>query len=166
MIRDYVEQFKGIETSGPVVQFIKYGLAGGIATVVHIFVFHLVAWKVFPSLGKDDFVVVMLGLSVVEVDVASRSINSMLSNFIAFICGNFTAYILNILYVFKAGRHNRFVEIVLFYLVSGTSALVGTALMGLLIRLYGLQTTYAFVANMVSAVAINYVMRKYFIFKG
>ena len=132
----------------------------------HVVVFHLVAWKVFPSLGRDDFVVVMLGLSVVEVDVASRSINSMISNAIAFVCGNFTAYILNILYVFKAGRHNRFVEIVLFYLVSGTSALVGTALMGLLIRLYGLQTTYAFVANMVSAVAINYVMRKYFIFKG
>jgi len=43
---------------------------------------------------------------------------------------------------------------------------IGTVLMGLLIRRLHLLTTFAFGANLVSAVMINYVLRKYFIFLG
>ena len=43
---------------------------------------------------------------------------------------------------------------------------IGTSIMGFLIRYYGMQTTYAFAANIVSAVMINYAMRKFYIFKG
>lgn len=152
--------------SNALIQFIKYGISGGVATVVHIIIFHIVAWKIFPSLQKQDLVVALLGLSVTEVDVATRSINSMLANGTAFICSNLVAYLMNILWVFEPGRHNRFVEITLFYAVSGTSVAIGTALMGFLIRYFGMQTTYAFSANIVSAVMINYVMRKFIIFKG
>ncbi len=58
------------------------------------------------------------------------------------------------------------VEILFFYLVSGISTMIGTMLMGLLIRRFGLLTTYAFASNILAAVLINYVMRKYFIFLG
>ncbi len=152
--------------SSPLIQFIKYGISGGVATVVHIIIFHILAWKIFPSLQKQDLVVALLGLSVTEVDVATRSINSMLSNGTAFICSNMVAYLMNIIWVFEPGRHNRFVEISLFYVVSGTSVAIGTALMGFLIRYFGMQTTYAFSANIVSSVMINYLMRKFIIFKG
>jgi putative flippase GtrA len=54
----------------------------------------------------------------------------------------------------------------LFYLVSGVSMAIGTALMGLLIRRFHLLTTYAFGTNLVTAVMINYVMRKFVIFAG
>ena len=152
--------------SGPFVQFVKYGLSGGLATIVHITIFHLAAWKVFPSLQENDYAVAMLGLSVAEVDVATRSLNSMLSNGVAWIFSNLVAYLLNIFWVFEAGRHNRLVEIGLFYLVSGVSMGIGTGLMGFLIRYYNMQTTYAFTANLVSALFINYAMRKFVIFKG
>ena len=36
------------------IQFIKYGIAGGLATVVHMFVFFLMAWKVCPALTAKD----------------------------------------------------------------------------------------------------------------
>ena len=147
-------------------QFVKYGLAGGAATLVHIAVFHLAAWKLFPALQERDFLVVLLGLSVQEVDVASRSLNSMLANGVAFLFGNLTAYLLNIRFVFEAGRHRRSVEIGFFYLVSGVSIAAGTALMGFLIRHFGLATTVAFGANLVTALMINFLMRKYYIFKG
>ena len=50
----YIEQFKGLE-AGPLVQFIKYGISGGLATFVHIVLFHLIAWRIFPSLQENDF---------------------------------------------------------------------------------------------------------------
>jgi putative flippase GtrA len=161
----HIEQIKRRKTE-QLVQFVKYGIAGGFATFVHIIIFYLVAWKIFPSLQDNDFVVVIFGLTVIEVDVTSRSINSMLANGVAFICSTMVAYIINIFWVFKSGRHNRFVEIGLFYLVSGTSVLIGTSTMGFLISYYSLQTTFAFITNIVFAVMINYCMRKFYIFKG
>ena len=148
------------------IQFVKYGISGGLATFVHIVVFYLFAWKIFPSLQEKDFFVVLFGITVTEVNVVTRSLNSMLSNGVAFIFSNLVAYIINVFWVFRAGRHNRIVEIGLFYLVSGVSVIIGTSMMGFLIRYYDMQTTYAFTVNIVSAVMINYTMRKFFIFKG
>ena len=159
------EEFIGVR-AGPLVQFVKYGISGGFATIVGIIFFYLFAWKIFPSLQKKDLFVVVLDLTVTEVDDVTRSLNSMLSNGVAFIFSNMVAYLMNIFWVFIPGRHNRFVEMGLFYLVSGVSVIIGTSLMGFLIRYYGIQTTYAYAANIVSAVMINYGMRKFYIFKG
>lgn len=147
-------------------QFVKYSLAGGIATLVHIVVFHLVALTLFPALQESDAVVRLLGLNVPELDDATRALNSMLANGLTFIISNLSAYIMNVMWVFEPGRHRRSIEIGLFYLVSGVSLVVGTGLMGLLIRYFHLQTTIAFSANIISAVLINYAMRKFVIFKG
>lgn len=165
MAEYFVNQFKTLE-AGLFVQFIKYGACGSLATAVHIIVFHIVAWKVFPSLQENDFIIVAFGLTYQKVDVATRSVNSMLSNGLAFICSNTVAYIANIYWVFKPGRHNKLIEIGLFYLVSGISIVIGTGLMGFLIRYYAMQTTYAFSANIITAVLINYGMRKFYIFEG
>ncbi|MBF0375858.1 MAG: GtrA family protein [Desulfamplus sp.] len=165
MSKNYIEQFKGLEAT-PLIQFIKYGISGGLATFVHITIFHIAAWKIFPALQKDDLFILILGVSVAEVDVATRSFNSMYSNIVAFICSNMVAYTMNIFWVFKRGRHSRIIEIFLFYLVSGVSIFIGTTIMGFLIRYYSIQTTYAFSVNLVSSVMINYAMRKFYIFKG
>ena len=164
MIDNYFEEFKGVRTES-LVQFVKYAISGGFATFVGIIIFYLVAWKFFPSLQEKDLFVVVFDLTVTEVDDATRSLNSMLSNGVAFIFSSMVAYLINVFWVFIPGRHNRFVEICLFYLVSGVSVIIGTSLMGFLIRHYGIQTTYAFAANIVSAVMINYTLRKYYIFK-
>lgn len=153
-------------TKFSIIQFIKYGLCGGLANVVHIVVFHIAAWVIFPALEEGDLFVRFFRLIVQEIDVATRSLNSMLSNGIAFLCSNTVAYITNVLWVFKAGRHNRTVELLLFYSVAGVSILVGTGIMGLLIRLFEIRTTYAFVINVICAVLFNFAFRKYVIFKG
>jgi putative flippase GtrA len=160
-----IKQFTGRD-AGPVIQFIKYGIAGGIATLTHIVIFHLFAWKLFPALQENDSAVKYLHLSVARLDDATRSFNSMLDNFAAFMLSNLVAYLLNGAWVFKRGRHSLPVEIALFYLVSGISMAIGTALMGFLIREFGIRTTYAFFTNVATAVMINYAVRKFFIFKG
>jgi putative flippase GtrA len=148
------------------IQFIKYALAGGLATACHILFFHLTAWKVFPALQPNDHLVRLLHLNIRDINDYQRARNSMLSNFTAFMFSNMVAYITNILWVFESGRHHIVVEILLFYAVSAISMAIGTSLMGILIKKFGILTTYAFGTNIVTAVMINYAVRKFIIFQG
>ena len=160
-----LDQLTGHE-AGPLVQFIKYAIGGALATATHILVFHLAAWKFWPALQANDWAVKLFRLSVTQEDDATRSRNSMLDNGVAFLLSNFVAYEINIHWVFHAGRYPWYIEIGLFYLVSGVSICIGTILMGYLIRRYGVRTTYAFLTNLATALLINYGMRKFVIFNG
>jgi putative flippase GtrA len=160
-----IDQFFGPESAN-LFQFIKYGISGCIATSTHILVFHLVAWKLFFALQADDWFVRILNLPIQKLDDATRSRNSMKGNGVAFIISNLVAYFINIYWVFVPGRFHWIMEIGLFYLVSGVAIVIGTGLMGFLIRRFGMLTTYAFGANIFTALMINYAMRKFFIFNG
>ena len=164
-MRNFLRQFKGRQ-HGPLVQFIKYGIAGGIATAVHISLFYFCAVKLLPALNQHDALAGLFHLRVVEVSDAIRARNSVVDNVIAFIFSNLTAYLINIVWVFESGRHHRLVEIGFFYLVSGISTFIGSVLMGVLIGRFGITTTVAFGANVVTSMMINFVLRKYMIFKG
>ena len=160
-----IEQFTGRQHT-PVVQFIKYAIAGGIATGVHIFIFYVCALILFPALSPQDPVAKLLGLHPLWISDAIRARNSMFANGIAFIFSNLTAYVINIYWVFEAGRHNRVLEILMFYAVSGVSLVIGSVLMGFLINHCGMLTTLAFGANIAVSLMINYVLRKCVIFNG
>jgi putative flippase GtrA len=164
-MRKFLRQFKGRQ-HGPLVQFIKYAIAGGIATAVHVFLFYFCALKVLPALNQHDVLAGLLHLRVATVSDAIRARNSVIDNVIAFIFSNLTAYLINIVWVFESGRHHRVVEIGFFYLVSGISTLIGSALQYFLIRRFGIMTTVAFGANVVVSLLINFVLRKYAVFKG
>jgi len=150
----------------PLVQFIKYGLAGGVATVVHILTFFLAGFFLFPCVGQEDILVRLFGLTAPVIDEALRARYAMYSNATAFLLSNTVCYIINRLFVFRPGRHHLFIEFLLFFAVSAVSVGIGTVLMGVLIQQFGIQTTYAFGANILSSLAINYLMRKFFVFNG
>lgn len=152
--------------SGNLLQFIKYAMAGCVATATHIVIFHLVAWKIFYALQADDWFVRVFNLPIEELDDATRSRNSMLGNGVAFLVSNLVAYLINIYWVFVPGRYHWIIEVGLFYLVSGVAIAIGTSIMGVLIRRFGMLTTYAFGSNLVAGLMINYAMRKFFIFNG
>ena len=160
-----LDQFLANEP-GNIIQFVKYAIGGCIATLTHIIVFHLVAWKVFFALQADDWFVRLLNLPIQELDDTTRSLNSMKGNGVAFLISNLVAYLINIYWVFVPGRYHWIIEIGLFYLVSAVSIVIGTSIMGFLIRRFGMLTTYAFGSNIVVALMINYAMRKFFIFNG
>jgi putative flippase GtrA len=164
-MRTILKQFMGREHT-PLVQFIKYGICGAIATAVHITLFYACAYKLMPALSAQDPVANALHLNVVTVSDAVRARNSMIDNGAAFLFSNLTAYLLNIFWVFKSGRHHWLVEIGLFYLVSGISVIIGSSLMGYLIHHFGMITTFAFSANVIVSFMINFILRKYVIFKG
>ncbi len=149
----------------PFVQFVKYGVAGVIATCVHASLFFLLGWKVWPCLEATDPMVKLFHLDVQVVAEASRAWYSMLCNVISFLVSNAFAYVLNILFVFRGGRHHWLMEIGMFYAVSSFSVAIGTVLIGVLIKTFGMATSIAFVVNVCVSLAINFVVRKFFIFK-
>ncbi len=152
--------------AGPVVQFIKYAIAGGVATAVDIFVFYLVAWKFLPALRGDDPLVVRLKLKVHPVTEEQRSRRFVYVTLIAFMFSNLTAYLINIFWVFEPGRHAWYVELALFYAVSGISIFLGTGIGWILIKWFHVSTTASYISKMIASLLINFVCRKYFVFKG
>ena len=164
-MKKILAQFAGREAH-PVVQFIKYGMAGGAATLVDMAVFGFLAWKVFPALSADEFLVEFFGLPVSDVSDVVRARHFFINTWLAFIFGNLTAYLINIVWVFEPGRHKRYVEIGLFYAVSLTSVTLGSLLGWALIRWLGMTTTATYLCKLVASLMINYTGRKYFIFKG
>ena len=154
----------------PAVQFVKYAIAGGVASAVHILTFFLAGWYLFPCLTGDDIVVRLLSLfrevTIPPFEESLRATHAVYCIVIAYFTSNTVCYILNRLFVFKAGRHGLAVEAALFFGVSAISTFIGTGIQTLLIARFGMQTTLAFGANIVSALLINYALRKFVIFKG
>ena len=152
-----------------VIQFIKYVLCGGAATAVDIFVFFLFAWLVFPALTASDPFTALIRFFGFDIQTVSESLrlrNYWIDKVACFLFSNLTAYILNVLFVFKSGKHKRHHELMLFYLVSLVSFLIGTFAGDILIRFFGLDTTYSYIAAMIAALLVNYTGRKFFIFHG
>jgi putative flippase GtrA len=156
--RSILSQFRGRQ-HGPLIQFIKYAIAGVIATSVNILVFYLCAQLLLPALSAHDVVAEFLHLHVPPVSDAIRARNSVIDNVIAFMFSNMIAYLINIAWVFEPGRHHRVLEILYFYLVSGVSMVIGSALMAFLIARFGITTTTAFGASILVSLMINYVLR-------
>lgn len=150
--------------SGPWSQFIKYAVAGGVATGVHVGIFYVLSIAVLSALRPDDPVARFLGLRIEPFAETIRVVNATINNWLAFLVANLIAYLLNIAMVFRAGRHARWLEILMFYGVSAISVFFGTALMGLLIQRFGIHTTPAFGANILTSLMLNFLVRKYLIF--
>jgi len=133
---------------------------------VDMLIFFLVAWLLFPALTENDILVRIFNMDIVAVPEYLRTINFCLANGIAFLLSNLTAYVLNVLFVFKAGKHSRWKEVGLFYLVSAISVGIGVGTGVLLIQGFGLSTTFSYIAKAVSTTLINYAARKFIIFHG
>ncbi len=166
-----LQAFFDPDAAGPVAQFFKYAVSGGIATGVNVVTLFLAAWLLFPCLTPDDPFVRLFGAFGVTLPTpaltdAVRSSRTMLCSVPAFLLSNAVCYTLNVLFVFKSGRHGRVVEFLLFLLASGIAALAGALLAGALVRWTGIAFTYASVANLVTAVLVNYVARKKIVFNG
>lgn len=164
-MKDLISSFL-TEKDKPLVQFLKYGICGGIATGVDMLAFFLLAWFAFPALAQDDILVKLFNLSPEPITEAIRGRNFVIDSVLCFMVSNMTAYILNVLFVFKSGKHKRHHELMLFYAVSTVSLVLATFAGWLLISVFGLDTTWSYVAKMVAALMINYAGRKFFIFHG
>ena len=150
-------------------QFVKYAIVGVFATIVNLVVAELCAAYVWPCLTTGDLFVKHLGFLGFEpsgVDEAVRAARAVYCNFVGFVVANFVCWLLNRKFVFTPGRHHWAVEFLLFFSGSGIAIACGSAVIYALIRLCGFETTWSFVINVVISVLVNYVVRKFLVFKS
>ncbi len=156
----------------PLIQFVKYGLAGVLAMGTDLLVFTLANLFLFPigDAGHSgtppltEFSTLWGWLSEIMAD--PRVINYLKCNLLAFFFANAVAYVLNVKWVFRPGRHRRHLEITLFLVVSVVSFVLGSALGAYLVGRFGLNEYLAKGGNIVASVLINYVCRKFWVFRG
>jgi putative flippase GtrA len=135
----------------PVLQFVKYGICGAGALVLHTTVFSLLGQHLFP-MGQ-------------ELAPSLRAEHSMINNGIAFLFSNTLVYWLNTQWVFTPGRHSKWLEFITFTLVNAPGAIAGTAIMAYLLNNLHWPTPLAFAGFVLPNVLINFLCRKFFIFK-
>ena len=166
-IPDLFRQFFGRSGAAhPFIQFCKYAAVGVFATLVNIAVFSVFAWYVFPCITADDFVARLLDLVPPAVDEASRARLSAYCSVAGFVVSDVVCYLINRVFVFKPGRLPMWLEFLAFTAVGAFAAFLGTAIQAWLIASFGAQTSLAFLVCILTSLAFNYVLRKFFIFKG
>ncbi|TDU68197.1 GtrA-like protein [Prosthecobacter fusiformis] len=136
----------------PLLQFIKYGICGLGAFITHQLIWFPLSMWVFPAFDHS-------------LPDATRAMNTAISNLIAVFFSTTVAYVTNIMWVFKSGRHSRTVEIASFFIISAISFSGGLLAGPWLIKVFGISTWIAQGSMAVTSVLINYVCRKLFIFK-
>ena len=138
--------------SGPFAQFVKYGAIGVASTLVQMLVFYLLAATCCRCLGPDDWAVRLLGLPSVDVPHAVRGFRFAVDTVLGFSVANVFCWLMNRLFVFRPGKFAWYREFALFF-----GAAAGAM---------GLQTSAAVVIEVVVSFVVNFVARKFFIFKG
>lgn len=143
----------------PLLQFVKYGMCGVAATVIHQGLFFVLAYSILPA--GDGMIVD--GKPIAD---EMRYWNSIINNAIAFLPALLFAYWLNTRFVFTPGRHKPLVEFALF---AGVAAIGTTAgLLGgpKLIDWFGVPTWMSQLTFIFTSFLVNFLCRKFVIFKG
>lgn len=156
------------EKNSSVAQIIKYVISGGISVAVVQVSFYLLAWLVLPCMRATDPVarmLITLGFSVRAASEDELKRNLWIIMIVCFLLSNAVAYLLNVLFVFKTGRHRKSLEILLFF---GSSLLqfFFIWIAGILISVFKWEVTYANFTMLLSGFVANYLIRKHVVFSG
>jgi len=152
----------------PLAQVVKYVISGGISVLVAQVTFYLLAWLVWPCMRATDPVARLLvaaGFSVQAVNEADLKRNFWIIMVICFLLSNAVVYVLNILFVFNAGRYRRVVEVLLFFSFSLLQFLF-IWLGGILISVFKWEVTYSNISMLLAGLVVNYLVRKHIVFRG
>ena len=146
----------------PLIQFIKYGMCGVIAVAIQSFGTYALGLTLFPAVGTD-----------IALELKQRNLPINMS--IAFFVSASVVYWLNRKFVFKPGRHHPVFEVFLFFVISAIPFMAGHLASWQILRYVKLHPEvdiYEYVEHIatlgfvVASALVNFVARKFIIFKG
>ncbi len=169
----------------PLIQFAVYSMCGGLATLIFLGTVITLSKTMFPAyidLSVRDVPATLLGktlswpasnvpghsqvIAAGKVGDDIRAQNLFINSSIGFLIANIVAYITNILFVFQTGRHHPFLEFLYFTGVSGIAFSISLMAGPWLVHSFGLPTNVAMLTNVVASALLNFVFRKFFVFKN
>lgn len=137
----------------PAIQFLKYAISGVGALVVHTSIYLLLIYLVWPHLNDP------------KMDDWARAKSTFAPTAIAFVFANAFVYWLNMKWVFTPGRHSPVKEFLLFTLVNMPGALTGFLGQAALVYFLHWPKWAALAGFVLPNVLINFICRKFFIFR-
>lgn len=141
------------------VQFAVYGLCGGLATFVFLAIVLILSRTLIPAYEG----MMVHGHLITQEE---RATSLFINNCIAFGIANIVSYVTNILFVFKSGRHHPVLEFVYFTFFNLLSFTISQLAGPWLIKAYGVPTNVAILTNVAASIMLNFVLRKFIVFKG
>lgn len=141
------------------VQLAVYGLCGVLATVVSVGQIVLLSKTLIPAYEG----MIVNGEPITD---ALRAKNLLINNTISFLTTNVFVYFMNVMLVFKRGRHHPWMEFFWFTLINGISFALSQVAGPWLVHQFGVPTNIAIFTNTVFAALINFLARKFFVFQG
>ena len=154
------------ETVGGLRQLFRYGVVGLASTGVQAAVFYILAATWLQCLTPEDPAVRFLGLPSVTLGDGLRAVRAAAATAVGFTLANVFCWVMNRLFVFRAGRHKWYVEFMLFYGAAAGATIIALGLQSVFIKYFGMWTTLALGIEVVASFVINFFVRKFFIFKG
>ena len=138
------------------VQFGKYGACGVVAVIFHAAIVYTIGLTINPAVGE-------------HIPKEIKETRTMWNNAAAFFLSNFVAYGLNVMFVFKPGRHGKRKEIILFFIISGISFFAGLFAIPLVFSAIDSNKGIEHFANLgfiVTSALVNFICRKFIVFAG
>lgn len=140
-------------------QLTIYGFCGVLATVVSVGQIVILSKTIIPA--YEGMIV-----NGQVIDDALRARNLLINNTIAFLTTNVFVYFINILLVFKQGRHHPLLEFLFFTLINAISFIISQIAGPWLVHQFGIATNIAIFSNTFFSAIVNFLARKFFVFKG
>ena len=137
----------------PAIQFLKYAISGVGALIVHTAIYLGLIYFVWPHLNDP------------QLNDWERAKSTFAPTAIAFIFSNAFVYWLNMKWVFTPGRHSPVKEFMLFTAVNLPGALTGFMAQAGLVYFYHWPKWAALLGFVLPNVLINFICRKFFIFR-
>ena len=137
----------------PAIQFLKYAVCGVGALAVHTAVYLALIYLVWPHLTGD------------KMDPWLRAKSTFAPTAVAFLFSNAFVYWLNMKWVFTPGRHSPVKEFLLFTTVNLPGALTGALAQAALVYFLHWPKWAALAGFILPNVLINFLCRKFFIFR-
>ncbi len=168
-----------------IIQLGVYGMCGGLATVFFLGIIIALSKTIIPTyegMSVTTHPTTLFGREMLWLadntpgqsqiiptgkkgdDI--RAANLLINNTIGFLVANVVAYVTNILLVFKGGRHHPVLEFFYFTLISGIAFAISQMAGPWLISRFGVATNVAMLTNVLASMLINFVCRKFFVFKA
>jgi putative flippase GtrA len=142
----------------PFLQFVKYGIAGVAAALAHNGLVLVLTLSLLPA-GKGMLIDGQV------LDEMTRNRHLLLANTFAWPLGTVVAYLMNTAFVFTPGRHSKLIEAGLFAFVGALGFFPGLLVVDWLAGRLGLPSTLAQLGFILTSVAVNFLCRKFLIFK-
>jgi putative flippase GtrA len=156
--------------ASPFWQFVKYGVVGALSTFIQVAIFYACASLLFKCLEADDIAVRYLNLPFGDFKgnepwYMSRGFLAAVNTAIGFVVANIFCWLMNRAVVFTPGKFAWYKELLLFFGASTFATLIALGLMKVLIDAFGMMTTMAVVIEIVVSFFVNFIVRKFYIFK-